>query len=119
MAIAHGSEEIETMAIIGTLKRAEADVTIGKVMSDEDAGSNDMLVNMSRGVKVTAERAVDHTVNSNDFDAIVLPGGVKGAENFNNNKEFISLLKKHKESGKLLAAICASPALALEPNGKN
>ncbi len=50
-------------------------------------------------------------------DAIVLPGGMPGAENLNKSEAVKGLLQKMKQSGKLIAAICASPAVVLAPNG--
>lgn len=52
VAVAHGSEEIETVGVIDTLVRAEANVTVGKVLSQEETGSTDLLCKMSRGVKI-------------------------------------------------------------------
>ena len=36
VCVAHGSEDTETVAIIDTLRRAGANVTVGKVFGDED-----------------------------------------------------------------------------------
>ncbi len=47
---------------------------------------------------------------------IVLPGGLKGAENLRDNADVISYLKRHQEACKWLAAICAAPAVVLAPN---
>jgi protein deglycase len=46
-----------------------------------------------------------------------IKGGLGGAQAYANSEELISLLKKQAESNKLYGAICASPALALEPHG--
>ncbi len=53
VAVANGSEEIETVSIIDTLRRAEVDVTVAKVKSLHeltDFKSSSLLCNMSRGV---------------------------------------------------------------------
>lgn len=55
--VADGSEEIESMSIIGTLIRADANVVTAKVFS-EDEKSEDLTVKMSRGVKVIADVAL-------------------------------------------------------------
>jgi protein deglycase len=55
-------------------------------------------------------------VDIKDYDLIVLPGGLKGAENLRDNADVISNLKRHQEAGKWIAAICASPAVVLAPH---
>mmetsp|Transcript_6563 Transcript_6563/g.5641 ORF Transcript_6563/g.5641 Transcript_6563/m.5641 type:complete len:144 (+) Transcript_6563:180-611(+) len=72
---------------------------------------------MSRGVKLVADFGISENTLDENYDAIILPGGIKGAENFSKNETFISILKNHFNQGRLLAAICASPALVLEPHG--
>lgn len=44
-------------------------------------------------------------------------GGLGGAKAFANSETLINLLKKQAGSNKLYGAICASPAIALEPHG--
>merc|ERR1719433_2329439 len=52
-----------------------------------------------------------------DFDAIVLPGGMPGATNFHKSKLLNDLLTKQLEAKKTVAAICASPAVVLAQGG--
>ena len=40
---------------------------------------------------------------------VMLPGGLPGADNLNNCKKVQEYLKKAKEEGKLITAICAAP----------
>lgn len=44
-------------------------------------------------------------------------GGMPGAERLRDSPALMSLLHSQADSGKLYAAICATPAVALEPNG--
>ena len=56
------------------------------------------------------------------FDAIVLPGGGKGAENLADSQEVGAILKRHEKQGKILAAVCAAPTAFLSHDigkGKN
>lgn len=48
---------------------------------------------------------------------ICLQGGIPGAQAFSNSEKLVNLLKRQAESNKLYGAICASPALVLEPHG--
>ena len=51
------------------------------------------------------------------FDLIVLPGGIPGAMNLRDSKELETLLKKQAQSNGLYGAICASPAVVLHHHG--
>jgi len=108
--IANGTEEIEAACIIDTLRRAGADVTVASV---ETAS---LQVSASRGMKLVADAGISDCVNQT-YDCIVLPGGMPGAEHLRDSIPLIKLLKQQKQSGRLYGAICASPAVALQPHG--
>lgn len=50
-----------------------------------------------------------------DFDILVCPGGLKGAENLALSIKLNELILNRHTSGQKIAAICASPALVLAP----
>jgi 4-methyl-5(b-hydroxyethyl)-thiazole monophosphate biosynthesis len=106
--IADGSEEIEAVCIIDTLRRAGADVTVASV--------DKLQVTASRGVKLVADTLIANCA-SQTYDAIALPGGMPGAEHLRDSAPLIDLLKKQKQAGRLYAAICASPTVVLRPHG--
>mmetsp|Transcript_11351 Transcript_11351/g.21014 ORF Transcript_11351/g.21014 Transcript_11351/m.21014 type:complete len:218 (-) Transcript_11351:161-814(-) len=108
--IADGSEEIETTCITDTLTRFGADVTIASVMPGQ------LLCKMSRGIKVMADKSIEDVVEE-DFDLVVCPGGMPGAEHLRDSEVLISILKKQKSAGKAYAAICAAPAVTLAHHG--
>lgn len=112
--IANGTEELEAISIIDTLRRATADVTVVKVPENKD-DENHLQIIASRNAKLVADKFLNDILNE-DFDCIALPGGANGAKNFANNKSLISILQKQKKSGKLYSAICASPAIVFTPN---
>ncbi len=106
--IADGSEEIEAVCIIDTLRRAGAEVTVASV--------DKLQVTASRGVKLVADvRIADGTKQT--YDCIALPGGMPGAEHLRDSAELIRMLKEQKQAGRLYAAICASPAVVLQHHG--
>jgi len=106
--VADGSEEIEAVCLIDALRRAGAEVTVASV--------DGLQVTASRGVKLVADaRIADCT--SQTYDCIVLPGGMPGAEHLRDCVALIGMLKKQKQAGRLYGAICASPAVALQPHG--
>ncbi len=45
---------------------------------------------------------------------IVLPGGIKGAECFRDSPLLVATVRQTHNEGRLVAAICAAPALVLE-----
>ncbi|KAF3328571.1 Protein DJ-1 [Carex littledalei] len=107
--IANGTEEIEATFIIYILRRAGANVIVASIESI-------LEIVASREVKIIADVLLEEVLELN-FDFIVLPGGLGGAQAFANSVRLISLLKKQAESNKLYGAICASPAIVLEPHG--
>lgn len=109
--IADGSEEIETTCITDTLVRFGADVTVASVMPDE------LMCKMSRNIYVKADVSISEACQQQDWDLVVLPGGMPGAEHLRDCQPLIELLKKHKADGKLYGAICAAPAVVLASNG--
>jgi 4-methyl-5(b-hydroxyethyl)-thiazole monophosphate biosynthesis len=108
IAIADGTEELEAVTIIDVLRRASAQVTVASVST--------LQVTASRKVKLVADRLIADCKES-IYDLIVLPGGLPGAEHLRDCEFLIDMLKAQKEAGRLYAAICASPAVALAPHG--
>jgi 4-methyl-5(b-hydroxyethyl)-thiazole monophosphate biosynthesis len=109
--IADGSEEIETTCITDTLTRFGARVTVASVKP-----GGDLLCTMSRGIKIMADVSIDDAAKE-EYDLVVLPGGMPGAEHLRDSKMLISILQKQKAAGKRYAAICAAPAVALASHG--
>lgn len=107
--IADGSEEMEAVMIIDVLRRAKAEVVVAAV-------GDKLEIVASRKVKLVADVLLDEAAKSS-YDLIVLPGGLGGAQAFANSETLVNLLKKQSESDRYYGAICASPALVLEPHG--
>ncbi|MBL4277702.1 DJ-1/PfpI family protein [Vibrio fluvialis] len=106
--IAPGTEEMEAVTIIDILVRAGYQVVVASADFD-----GKLTMTASRGVTLTAEcKLVD--VADDEFDAVVLAGGVGGAENFRDSTLLIEIIKQQKYDGRLVAAICASPAVVLQ-----
>jgi protein deglycase len=102
--LAEGFEEMEAIISIDILRRAGIDALIACL-------GDDLSVVGSRKITVQAQVKLDDV----DFvpDALVLPGGMPGARNLEQSGVVIDLIKKTVNQGKVLAAICASPAHAL------
>ena len=106
--VADGSEEIETLTPVDVFRRCEG------VECDLISVSG-KTPTCSHGVSVATDKEIN-SVNLADYDAVIIPGGMPGATNIANEKKVISALKKMRDSGKLIASICASPAIVLADN---
>ncbi|MGP2657567.1 DJ-1 family glyoxalase III [Malaciobacter sp. WC5094] len=98
--ISNGFEEIEAVSIIDICRRAGVEVCITGVESLETQGAN--------SIKIIADCMIDE-VNANNFDMIVLPGGLPNAFTLAENEKVQELLKTMKKDDKYIAAICAAP----------
>ncbi|MCX7023754.1 MAG: DJ-1/PfpI family protein [Spirochaetes bacterium] len=101
--VANGCEEVEAVTPIDYLRRAGVEVTVAGVGERDIAGA--------RGVMMTADTVVDEL--DGDFDCIVIPGGGKGSANIAADPAAKALIIRHFRAGKLIAAICAAPAVVL------
>nr|WP_086939008.1 DJ-1 family glyoxalase III [Thaumasiovibrio occultus] len=107
VCLAPGTEEMEAIICIDMLIRAGFNVTSASVDSD-----GHLMMKGSRGIPLVADkRLVD--VADIQFDAVVLPGGKPGSECFRDNDLLVEFVRQHQFDGKLVAAICAAPALVL------
>jgi len=98
--LAQGCEELEAITIIDLLRRAGIEVTSAGL----DVGS----VTASRGVKIIPDTDLDSALKNN-YDMIVLPGGLPGADHLDNDDRIRSVIKRMASDGKYTAAICAAP----------
>lgn len=105
--IAIGFEEIEAITIIDVLRRAKIAVVT--------AGLDKRSVLGAHSIEIKTDVHIDD-VNSDDFDMIVLPGGMPGSLNLAENSSVIKLLKQMNQSKKYIGAICAAP-MVLERAG--
>ncbi len=98
--LAQGCEELEAVTIIDVLRRAGIEVVT--------AGLDEAVVTASRGVRLLPDTCLA-AVLEDDFDMIVLPGGLPGADHLDHDPRIHALLKKQQQLGKMTAAICAAP----------
>lgn len=64
-------------------------------------------VECSRKVIVTPDTSLEEAVSSSPYDAVILPGGLKGAESLSQSSSVGDILKQHEAAGSIVAAICA------------
>ncbi|MCH5320965.1 MAG: DJ-1/PfpI family protein [Eubacterium sp.] len=100
--LADGFEIIEALSPVDMLRRAKLDV--------KTVGVTGKTVCSSCGVEVTADITIDEFEYSN-VDAIILPGGMPGTLNLENNETVQSAIDKSVVNNTLICAICAAPSI--------
>ena len=100
--IENGSEELEFIAPLDIMRRANLEV-------DLISANNEDFITSSHNVKILADKKMDEVNNILDYDAIVIPGGMPGSTLLRDNKKIIEFYQTMYNSGKLVAAICAAP----------
>lgn len=110
VCLAHGSEETEAVTTIDLLVRGGLRVTTASVEGD---GTREIIC--SRGVRLLADAPLVEVADT-DFAAIVLPGGLQGAETFRDSPLLVETVRQFHLAGKIVAAICAAPGTVLVPH---
>ena len=64
----------------------------------------------SHGITVRADRGFPG-LTAEDYDGIILPGGMPGTRRLAESEALLSLLRDFATAGKLTAAICAAPTV--------
>lgn len=100
--IENGSEELELIAPLDIMRRANLEV-------DVISANNEDFITSAHNVKIMADKKINEVNNILDYDAIVIPGGMPGSTLLRDNKKIIEFYQKMYNSGKLVAAICAAP----------
>ena len=98
--LAEGFEELEAVTIVDLLRRAGIEVVT--------AGLDDAPVVASRGVRVVPDKGLDDVMEE-DFDMVVLPGGLPGSDRLDRDPRVHKILRRVDGNGKYTAAICAAP----------
>jgi len=104
-----GVEQIELVGPWEALRQGGATVELiaperGKVQAMHHLDQGDVF----EADRTTAEARVD------DYDAIVLPGGVANPDQLRLDTDAVSFVRRFVESGKPVAAICHAPWMLIE-----
>ena len=100
---ANGFEEVEAITPVDYLKRAGIDVvTVG-------VGSTDIVG--THGIVLKCDIQDSELSSFGDTDGIILPGGMPGTINLENNTTVQNFIDYCADNGKMIAAICAAPSV--------
>lgn len=104
-----GFEQVELTSPIEALRYAGATVHIISPQS----GRIKTWDKTDWGITVDVDKELSE-VSPDDYDALVLPGGVMNPDKLRQNKEAVEFVTEFLESGKPLAAICHGPQMLIE-----
>lgn len=107
-----GVEQLELTEPVKALKAAHAKVVLiapkgGQIQGMNHDEKGDML-------PVDQELA---SVSADDFDALVLPGGVSNPDTLRANPAAVAFVRHFVEAGKPIASICHGPWTLIEADG--
>ncbi len=100
--LATGCEELEAVTVIDILRRGGVEVTSAGL------GARGEPVRASRGTVLVPDTTLDEALKQ-DYDMLVLPGGLPGADHLNDDARIRELLHRMAYQEKYIAAICAAP----------
>ena len=113
--LADGFEDVEAITPIDYLRRAGLEVTVASITKSLTVTSRWSDLKMIAGATLSEQLSLYK--EQKDWDAVILPGGIPGATNLAASEEVNTLLNEMAITGKLICAICASPAVVLAPLG--
>ena len=98
--LAQGCEELEAITVVDLLRRAGIEVVT--------AGLDEQPVRASRDTVLIPDTTLDAVLNT-EFDMVVLPGGLPGADHLCDDPRIIELVTRMANNDRYIAAICAAP----------
>lgn len=101
--LAPGFEEIEALAVVDVLRRAELDVLTVGVGEDFVIGSHQ--------IPVACDIPEKNLILDDKIEAIVLPGGMPGTLNLEKSPIVQKAIDWAIQNDKLVCAICAAPSI--------
>lgn len=102
--LANGFEEMEAIAPIDLLRRAELKVVTVAV------GTDTKTVMGAHGIRINAD-ITEQQVDLTDIEMAVLPGGMPGTLNLEQSAVVQTVLKHCKQQNIYIGAICAAPSV--------
>jgi protease I len=104
-----GFEEWELFGPRQILQEQGAEVVLASLKRDPIQAT----IHDDPGKTIRPDLTIDE-VNPDDFDALILPGGVRNPDQLRLHGNVIGLIRRFAEQGKPVAAICHGPWLLVE-----
>jgi len=99
--LAEGFEEVEALTPVDLMRRAGIEVTTVGVGGEYVTGAH--------GITFSSDITMDEVKDVPEM--LVLPGGMPGTTNLDNDARTHKMIRATQESGGYLAAICAAPMI--------
>lgn len=100
---AEGYEEIEALAVVDLLRRAEVETLMISVTDEKEVvGGHGISVRMDAGLS---------EINFEELTMLILPGGLGGTKGLEASAALMEQLDYFYENNKYIAAICAAPSI--------
>ena len=98
----HGFEEIEALTIVDVMRRAG--VTCDTISLE------DYVIKGCHDIQIVTDYLITE-IDIDDYDMVVLPGGLPGADNLMNSDDVVNWVRTFASKNKYVAAICAAPQI--------
>ena len=99
--LANGFEEVEALTVVDYLRRVDISVDMVSITNNNNVGG-------AHNIEVVSNKVIDE-IKESDYKAVIIPGGMPGAQNLKDSSKVIDFVEKMSRAKKLLAAICAGP----------
>ena len=99
--LANGFEEIEALCVLDFLRRAGVET--------KTVGVDTKIAMGSHKIPVVCDIEDKELSGSEEFDMIILPGGLPGATNLDKSKVVDHFINRAVNEDKFVSAICAAP----------
>lgn len=109
LLLAEGFEEIEALTPVDYMRRMN-------IVVDTCSINKEKKVIGAHNIIVETDKILDEISSSEEYDGLIIPGGLPGATNLRDNNRVVELVKEFNENEKLVGAICAGP-IVLERAG--
>jgi 4-methyl-5(b-hydroxyethyl)-thiazole monophosphate biosynthesis len=103
VVLADGFEDVEAVTVVDVLRRGGIEVVTASISGGREVRS-------AHGITMLAD-ALFPEASQDQFEALVLPGGGEGTEHLKESEELAERLRRQKEEGGLICAICAAPTV--------
>ena len=101
--LADGFEDVEALAPLDVMRRAGIHVEV--------LGIGNNVIKSSHNVNFVCDRSCAGLVFDESLDGVILPGGMPGTKNLENNIAVKGAVDYCYKNDKLICAICAAPSI--------
>ena len=103
MFFSEGYEEVEAIAVVDICRRCRLEIDMVSITEER-------FVKSSHGIMVGMDKTFAE-VDFEDYDMLVLPGGLKGTQGLEAFEPLMEQLDYFDAAGKYIGAICAAPSI--------